>query len=101
MHGKRLNPSSTGRRMRLGMLCLALMGLLQASAAPPAWADHATTTTMAGYDAAEAGHPVKIIYYVLYPVGFVLNTLILKPVWWLGEHEPFRTVFGTEMQSSL
>ena len=48
-----------------------------------------------------AGHPVKILYYVVYPAGFVLNTLILKPVWWLGEHEPFRTVFGKDVGGSV
>jgi len=50
----------------------------------------------AGYDPQDSGHPVKIAYYILYPVGFVIDILILRPVYWLGQHEPFRTVFGVD-----
>lgn len=49
-----------------------------------------------GYAADEAGHPVKVVYYLLYPIGFVLDVLILSPAHWLGQHEPFRTLFGVD-----
>lgn len=46
------------------------------------------------YDAADAGNPVRITAYVLHPVGVIYDYLILRPAWWVGSHEPFRTFFG-------
>jgi len=46
------------------------------------------------YDSQEAGHPVRILAYVLHPVGFLLDALIFRPAHWVGSHEPFRTLFG-------
>ena len=55
--------------------------------------------TEAPYESTEAGHPVKIVYYIVYPVGFLIDALIMKPAYWLGRHEPFRTVFGTDVEA--
>lgn len=46
------------------------------------------------YDSKQAGHPVRIAAYVLHPVGVILDTLIFRPAYWLGSHEPLRTFFG-------
>jgi hypothetical protein len=46
------------------------------------------------YDGKEAGHPLRIVGYVLHPVGVTLDYLILRPAFWVGSHEPFRTLFG-------
>ena len=46
------------------------------------------------YDPQEAGHPVRILAYVLHPVGYLLDRLIFRPAHWVGSHEPFRTLFG-------
>lgn len=46
------------------------------------------------YDPQRAGHPLKVIYYVLYPVGLTLDWLIFRPAWYIGRVEPFRTLFG-------
>ena len=46
------------------------------------------------YRPKEAGHPLRIVYYVAYPVGYVLDRLIFYPAWLLGQREPYRTFFG-------
>ncbi|MCA9512076.1 MAG: hypothetical protein R3E88_18810 [Myxococcota bacterium] len=49
------------------------------------------------YDSKRSGHPLRIAAYVLYPVGLLVDTLIFRPAHWVGSHEPFRTVFGHEV----
>ncbi|MFP6579407.1 MAG: hypothetical protein VCC02_06330 [Myxococcota bacterium] len=73
-----------GRRIMAGLVGAAVLAL-----SLPAAADRSPE-----YDPNQAGHPFKIVYYALYPIGFVLDVLILRPAHWLGQHEPFRTVFG-------
>lgn len=46
------------------------------------------------YDPQRAGHPVRIVAYVVHPIGVVLDYLVFRPAWWVGRHEPFRTLFG-------
>ena len=48
------------------------------------------------YESDRAGHPVRILAYVLHPVGVVLDYLLLRPAHWLGHRQPFRTLFGHE-----
>ncbi len=48
------------------------------------------------YDPERAGHPLRIVAYVLHPVGVALDYLIFRPAHWLGSHEPLRTLFGHE-----
>lgn len=71
------------RRFLAGGLALALLGV-----ALPAVADD--------YNPKRAGHPLRIAAYVVHPVGVVLDYLIMRPVHWVGSHEPFRTIFGHE-----
>ena len=78
--------ATSGRRLMAGLIAASVLALTS-----PASAERRDA-----YDPQEAGHPVKIVYYVLYPIGFVLDVLILRPAYWLGQHEPFRTVFGVE-----
>ena len=65
-----------------GFLALALLAL----AAPSGAADE--------YDSRRAGHPLRIVAYELHPAGVILDTLIFRPAYWLGSHEPLRTLFG-------
>jgi len=46
------------------------------------------------YEPSDAGHPLRIAGYVLHPVGVVYDYLLLRPAFWVGSHEPFRTLFG-------
>jgi hypothetical protein len=48
------------------------------------------------YDPRKAGHPLRIAAYVLHPVGVVLDYLIFRPAWWIGQFEPIRTLVGRE-----
>ena len=66
-------------------LALALAWLL--AAAIPARADDS-------YDPKRAGNPVRIAAYAVHPFGVLLDYLIFRPAWWIGQHEPFKTLFG-------
>jgi hypothetical protein len=46
------------------------------------------------YDPKRAGNPLRIAAYIVHPVGVVLDYLIFRPAWWIGQHEPFKTLFG-------
>ena len=46
------------------------------------------------YDPKDSGHPLRVVGYLLHPVGVTIDYLILRPAFWVGSHEPFRTVFG-------
>ena len=48
----------------------------------------------ARYNPRRAGHPLRIAAYAAHPFGVILDTLIFHPAWWLGQHEPLRTLFG-------
>ncbi len=48
------------------------------------------------HDSTRSGHPLRIIAYVLHPVGVVLDTVIMKPIHWIGSYEPMSTLFGHE-----
>jgi hypothetical protein len=49
------------------------------------------------YDPLRAGHPLRIAAYVLHPVGVTLDYLIFRPAWWVGQREPWRTLFGVQL----
>jgi len=46
------------------------------------------------YEASEAGNPLKIAYYIAYPVLGLVDVLIFRPAYFLGKYEPFQTIFG-------
>jgi hypothetical protein len=46
------------------------------------------------YDPERAGHPLRIIAYAAHPVGWLLDRLIFFPAWWIGGHEPLRSIVG-------
>ena len=73
----------------------AALVLTLALLAPGAARAGSSTLHGAGYDPTDAGHPLKIAYYILYPVGVTLDYLIFRPAWHIGQVEPFRTLFGT------
>jgi hypothetical protein len=48
------------------------------------------------YDPKRAGHPLRIVAYVLHPIGVLVDFLLLRPAHWIGSQEPMRTIFGHE-----
>ena len=48
------------------------------------------------YDPTETGNPLRIVAYVLHPVGVILDTLIFRPAHWLGSKEPIKTLVGKD-----
>ncbi len=79
----------TGREARRTLRRIALVGAV----ALTAWLGAAPAR--AEYDPRKAGNPLKIVYYVAYPVAFTIDWLILRPAYYIGQVEPFHTVFGT------
>jgi hypothetical protein len=70
------------RSIWIGVLCVIAMGL-------------GSTNAQAGdYEPSNAGHPLRIVAYALHPVGVVYDYLLLRPAFWVGSHEPFRSLFG-------
>lgn len=67
------------------LIALVMMGVASAS---PVRADD--------YDEKSSGHPLRIIAYVLHPVGVAIDYLVLRPAHWLGSREPLKTIFGHE-----
>jgi hypothetical protein len=67
---------------------------VQPPAPPPAAVTHATANRMAPYEPLRAGHPLRIIAYALHPIGVILDYAIFRPAYWLGSHEPIRTLVG-------
>ncbi len=46
------------------------------------------------YDETYSGHPLRILAYVIHPIGVILDTLIYRPFHWIGSHEPIKTLVG-------
>ncbi len=67
---------------------IVLLVTMSIAAASPAFADR--------YDKKRAGHPLRIAAYVLYPVGALLDVLIVRPAHWLISQEPFKSAVGHE-----
>jgi len=73
------------RRLACTAFALALIAI---ASALPSRADD--------YDEKSSGHPLRIVAYVLHPVGVAIDYLFLRPAHWLGSHEPLKTIFGHE-----
>jgi hypothetical protein len=69
------------------LLCAGFLAFALLALAAPSGAE-------GDYDSKEAGHPLRIVAYVLHPAGVIIDTLIFRPAYWLGSHEPLRTLFG-------
>jgi len=46
------------------------------------------------YDSERAGHPLRVVGYVLHPIGVLVDTLVFRPAHWVISHEPLRSLFG-------
>ena len=89
MRRDRPDAGAVPRRPRRRWVAVLLLSILLVSAvATPALSDE--------YDSSMAGHPLRIVAYVLHPVGVVIDYLILRPAHWLVGLEPMQTIFGHE-----
>jgi hypothetical protein len=48
------------------------------------------------HDPERSGHPLRVVAYVLHPVGVILDTLIFRPAHFLVSHRPLKALFGHE-----
>jgi hypothetical protein len=48
------------------------------------------------YDPRGAGHPLRLVAYVLHPVGVLLDYCLLRPAYRIVQKEPFTTIFGAQ-----
>jgi hypothetical protein len=80
-HGRHHRASRTAIWLSSVTLTLLLL-----AAAGPAVAEE--------YDPRESAHPLRIVGYILHPVGVTLDYLIVRPAFWIGSHDPFKTLFG-------
>jgi hypothetical protein len=46
------------------------------------------------YDPQRAGHPVRVIAYIVHPVGVMLDLLIFRPAHWIGSQPGLDKFFG-------
>ena len=49
------------------------------------------------YDPQKAGHPVRVVAYVVHPVGVMLDLLIFRPAHWIGSLPVLDKLFGHEL----
>jgi len=73
------------RFARISQLACAL-AVCWALVAPPAQADE--------YDRSRSGHPLRIVAYVLHPIGWMLDFLIFQPAHKIGNSAPLKEFFG-------
>ncbi|MFT5696954.1 MAG: flagellin-like protein [Myxococcota bacterium] len=73
-------------RFRVGIVTTLLLVAMTLSAASPAFADR--------YDKRQAGHPLRIAAYFVYPIGALIDIMIMRPGHWLISHEPFKSAVG-------
>jgi hypothetical protein len=76
----------TGLR-RVGCTLAAAAALAILGGATPAAADE--------YEDTYSGHPLRVLGYVMHPVGVILDYLIFRPAHWLvSQGSPLKTLFG-------
>ena len=46
------------------------------------------------YEPKQAGHPLKIVAYFAFPLGVLVDYALMRPAYFIVQHEPFATIFG-------
>ena len=75
-----------GLGCRVGRALAVALAMAVLSGATPAAAD--------SYDSRRTGHPLRILAYIVHPIGVILDTLIFRPAHWIAGHEPAKTLVG-------
>ena len=76
--------SKTPRKLYRTLAAIAAAALL-AGASPAAAED---------YDSTRTGHPLRLLAYIVHPVGVILDMLIYRPAHWIASHEPIKKLVG-------
>ncbi len=86
-----------GRRTCRGIAAAGLALAVVAGGTPAqAGPGDRTRTVVRKHEPREAGHPLRIVAYLVHPIGVVVDTLLFRPAHWIVSHEPMRTIFGHE-----
>jgi hypothetical protein len=72
-------------RGSLSRFAITLLAFLVLAASPAVGDD---------YDSENAAHPLRVVAYVLHPVGVLLETILVRPAHWLVSHGSMRQIFG-------
>ena len=54
----------------------------------------ASSATADEYDPSYSAHPLRVVGYVLHPVGVIIDTLIFRPAHWLVQWDFTKKLFG-------
>lgn len=46
------------------------------------------------YDPLRAGHPLRIVAYVVHPIGVIIDYALMRPAHWLVHHSVLKGLFG-------
>ena len=74
--------------LRRSLAALTLIACF-AALATPALADE--------YDRHRAGHPLRVVAYILNPIGVALDWLVFRPAHWAGTQPVFAEIFGHDV----
>ena len=75
-----------GSCLRVGRVFAAVIAMAMLAGATPAAAEE--------YNHDRTGHPLRVLAYVVHPIGVILDTLIFRPAHWIASHEPLKTLVG-------
>ncbi len=81
--------SSRRWKARFRSLLRAVCVFVLMLAATPAVAD-------TRHNPKRSGHPLRFLAYVLHPVGYLLDTVLVRPAHWLVSRESTAPAFGHE-----
>ncbi len=86
-----------GRRTRRGIAAVGLALAVFAGGMPAqAESEDRSPVVMQRHDPEQSGHPLRVLAYLVHPLGVLLDTLLFRPAHWIVRHEPMRTIFGHE-----
>jgi hypothetical protein len=71
---------------RTAKMAAALLVVMVLSSTAPALATD--------YDKKRSGHPLRVLAYIAHPVGVILDWVIFRPFYWIGNQEPVKTLVG-------
>ena len=80
--------SDRSRKRKAARTAAAMLAAMMLSSTAPASAE--------SYIATESGHPLRVLAYVVHPIGVILDWVIFRPFYWLGSQEYVKTLVGRE-----